>query len=304
MNHLTLADLIAYADPSMDEDRRGAAVEHMDTCPQCRDRFISLHTFRNAVHALEPKVEPFDLTDRCVPTELMGDFLGGRLSREEFATFSSHAAECGMCFERAAYFTHSSVKMTAGVLQMEKTPSRFIEAVTPKRAEISTSAGRLSLAELLRRWLWAPAPAYAFAASVIFFVFVFSYGGQGRVIDLNSNQTFTLYETPKQSGPSFGFSDAGRKVGETGAGLNVTRAVSGDVRFIWNAVSGAGEYFFSLSEIRPSGAIEIYDMKTPSPSVTVKAGTVTPGRAYRWKVTGAAGDDTIFAATGQFTLSD
>lgn len=304
MRHLDLSEIIAYVDPAQDERERERTGAHLAKCLFCRSRLISLSSFRSTLSDLPESLEPFELTEDCVPVELMGDFLGGRLPGEQSAEYSAHVERCDMCFERAAYFSRESVRMAEGVLQMDPTPARYLAAVLPAREE--TAPARQTpgtpVLEVIRRWLASPLPAYAFAAGLLFFMIVWGRGAPSDIADLNSNDLFTLYEAPPLSGPSFGFSDSGRKVGSAEAGLSVERTASGNLRFGWKEVSGAAEYVFSLQEIGPGAAVEIANAKTASTETLVDGALLSPGKAYRWKVAGSTAADRVFIAVGQFTL--
>jgi len=303
MRHPKLSELVAYTDPGMEDDARARVRAHLGFCDRCMDRLISLQTFGTAVRTKSESIsKPFELTEECVPTELMGDFLGDRLPPVERDDYSAHVSDCDICFERAAYFTHSSAKMAEGVLHMEKTPQRYIKAVDKAFEETKPGPRKITTLGLLQSYLSRPVTAYALAASVLFFIAYTNVYKRAGIVSLDSNHVFTVYEAPRQSGPSFGFSDAGRKLGEIDAGLYVKQTGGGQVVFGWKHVKGAGEYRFSLVELRPTTPLEIHSVKTSYPGVTIGKSFLQVGKAYRWRVTGEKGPDKIFIATGQFVF--
>ncbi|MDH4184467.1 MAG: hypothetical protein OEV92_09615 [Nitrospinota bacterium] len=301
--HPGLAELLMFQDAALPPKQREPLADHMRVCAQCRDKIISLLTLKNSLAVAPEDVKPIELSAECVPMELMGDYLGGRLAAGEWERYSTHTQQCDICFERAAYYSHSSVKMTDGVLRMEPTPLRFLQAVAPG-ITIKTNEERITVKESavgrIWRWVTSPIPAYAFAATLFLFL---AFGGRGPlVVDLGSHQAFSIYEPSKSPGPSFGFSDAGRKVGEAGAGLAVN--LSGDaVNFSWNGVEGAEEYRLVISELDPSGPREVVTIKTGQPGAHVDLGQLSPGKAYRWNVHGVRMDNNVFSATGQFAIA-
>ncbi|VAX20258.1 hypothetical protein MNBD_NITROSPINAE04-2702 [hydrothermal vent metagenome] len=299
MTHLELADLIVFSGEPVEGDDRKKIERHLNACALCRSRLISFNTYRAALSGIPENLEPFELTDSCIPTQLMGDFLGGRLPESEYGRYSNHVDDCDYCFERAAFFTHSSAKMAEGALYTQSTPEKFIRAVVPENFK---APPKPSLAVKIRRFFASPAPAYGLAVCLLFFMVFWSRGGPGEVIDLGSGRPFVIYEKPLQSGPSFGFSDAGRKIGEVDAGLNVVKTTDGRARFTWKPVEGADEYHFSLSEVRPNGSGKVYDLDTAAPLVMLDFSTIKTGKAYRWSVRGETGADKVFSAVGLFTI--
>ncbi|MBI5816103.1 MAG: hypothetical protein HZB29_10910 [Nitrospinae bacterium] len=305
MSHLTIAELLRYADPELDESSRVQARGHLEGCHTCRRRFASLMTMRSALFNVSPKLSSAEeLTPSCVPVELMGDYIGARLPQAERAAYSAHMAECDLCFDRAAFFVTSSVRMTEGVLGMAATPARYREAVAPVKRKIAAGKS-VSIWDMLGRWVASPVPAYAFAAALLLFmVFGQAGGGAGKIVALDMDKAFIVYEQPEQAAPSFGFSDAGRKVGESPANLSVDVAGrGGKVRFAWNPVDGAADYNFILMEVSARGVHEIYETKTAEPSVSLDEGKLAAGRVYRWKISGSARDNKVFAAIGQFAYA-
>ncbi len=305
MGHLKLGELIAFADPAMDKDDRKNAQAHLDGCAQCRARFISLQTFRASAMEVPVNLSSFNMSVDCVPTEYMGDFLGGRLPADEYSLYSNHIEQCDTCFERASFFNLSGIRMAEGILNMEPTPARYIEAVAPGKS-VGQAEEPGSFFGKAFDWLRSPVPAYALAASLLFFMIIGSPGGSGDIIDLDSDKMFTLYQAPEHNGQSFGFSDAGRKIGEVDAGLAIRQVSSDLVEFRWNEVDDADEYQFSLQELRSNAPLEIYETTTTEPNVTVAMSMINKRKAYRWSVAGVAdGSDQnkVFTAVGQFAFS-
>ncbi len=303
MEHLIWADLLAYGDPSLKDKEREPVAEHMKSCPTCRDQYISIQSLRSALRKSPPPLIPFVLTEDCIPEELLGDFLGGRLPSSGQTLYSNHTADCDICFERAAYLTWAGAKMTEGMLTMDPTPERYKSiALNRAPAESNASPPSFSLWNVARRWIGSPVPAYAFAASLVFFLFIGTFGSQEGVVSLKGDQVFTLYEKPSHSGQSFGFSDAGRKVGEVDAGLSVSREDDGRFRFGWKPVEGADNYNFYLTRLDTAGAKNFFDTKTNLTEVYTAASLLSPGSVYMWKVTGATETGDIFVAKGQFAL--
>ncbi|VAX16387.1 hypothetical protein MNBD_NITROSPINAE02-33 [hydrothermal vent metagenome] len=303
MEHLIWADLLAYGDPSLKDNERELVATHMKSCPTCRDRYISIQSLRGALKKTPPPFIPFDLTIDCIPEELLGDFLGSRLPSSEQNIYSNHTIACDICFERAAYLSWAGAKMAEGSLAMNPTPERYKAAIL-NRAPAESEAPRPSFSvwNIASRWIKSPVPAYAFAASLAFFVFFGAFGGQEGVVPLTDDQVFTLYEKPSHSGPSFGFSDAGRKVGEVEAGLTVNREDDGRFRFGWKPVEGASDYNFYLTRLDTAGADNFFDTKTALTEVYTGANTLSPGSVYTWRVTGSTQTGDIFVARGQFAL--
>ena len=132
-----LNELLAYADPSLSESGRRKIAAHVSSCEACRKKFISLQTLKNSVTQIPELLVRFDLTPSCIPTEEMGDFLGKRLPDELRNTYSAHIATCEMCFERAAYMSRETVKMTEGVLLMTPTPAKYKNAVLPEHMAVT-----------------------------------------------------------------------------------------------------------------------------------------------------------------------
>jgi len=302
--HMSMLELLMFQDPALPQKDREPLSAHINICAPCREKIISLLTLRSALTLAPEDVKPLELTARCVPTEVMGDFLGGRLPDLDWRAYSAHTEECDICFERAGYFSHSSVKMAEGVLRMEPTPMRFLQAVAPDMARRAPAAVALppreSMSATIIHWVTSPIPAYAFAATLLLFL---AFGGKGpQALDLGSHQSFTIYEPPTSPGPSFGFSDAGRKVGQANAGLTV-KARRGVVDFSWDSVEGASEYRIVINEMDPSGSREILNIKTVQPGASVDLDNFGQGRAYRWSVNGVQQDRNMFSATGQFAIS-
>ncbi|MDH5638356.1 MAG: hypothetical protein OEZ04_07690 [Nitrospinota bacterium] len=302
--HLSMVELLMFQDPALPQKEREPLSDHINTCAPCREKVISLLTLRSALILAPEDVKPLELTARCVPTEVLGDFLGGRLPDLDWRAYSAHTDGCDICFERAAYFSHSSVKMTEGVLRVEPTPLKFLQAVAPgmtsKAPTTEALPSRETKSALILRWVTSPIPAYAFAATLLLFL---AFGGKGpQAMDLGSHQSFTIYEPATSPGPSFGFSDAGRKVGQANAGLTV-KTRRGAVDFSWDSVEGASEYRIVINEMDPSGSREILNIKTFQPGASVDLDNFGQGRAYRWSVNGVQQDRNMFSATGQFAIS-
>lgn len=296
MRHLETAELLAFADPSLKEKERAGAREHMEQCEKCRSAYISLMTLRSAMRSAAGRPRALTLSEGCVPVELMGDFLGGRLPPADSEVYSAHAAECDTCFERAAWFTRSAVRMTEGVLRTGPTPERFKKAVAPGARE----AASLPWRGAVLRWVRSPVPAYAFAASLILFL-LFWPGGHKGVIDIGSDAVYSIYERPERIGPAFGFADSGRKTGEAPAGLMASASGTG-LSFRWAPVEGAKEYSLVLTEL--GGETEkVYKTKTASPEASIPTGVIAENRAYTWKVT-AETDGGIYIASGRFVYVD
>jgi len=304
MSHLSIADLLKYGDAGQDEKARLELRGHLESCHKCRERFISLQTFRSSLYEVSPKIlSEAELVADCVPTELMGDFIGARLASNEQSGFSTHVAGCDLCFERAAYFMNSSIRMTEGVLTMSPTPARYREAVAPAKMSVAAKKS-VSIWDMFIRWAASPVPAYAFAAVLLMFLVFGQQPTSGRIVALDADSSFAMYEQPEQLGPSFGFSDAGRKVGESPANLSVNVSGSdGGLNFTWKAVAGANEYGFTLVEVNAKGVREVLDTKTAKPEMAVDKGKFTPGHVYRWKVSGVTPDNKVFAAVGQFAYA-
>ncbi|MGK7346572.1 MAG: hypothetical protein ACNS63_12275 [Candidatus Nitrospinota bacterium M3_3B_026] len=302
MRHLKTVELLAFADPSFKDKERAGAREHLEQCEKCRSAYISLMTLRSAMRALPESVERFEPSEGCVPVELMGDFLGGRLPAASGEAFSSHVAECDACFERAAWFTRSTVRMTEGVLRMSPTPERFKRAVAPDAAAATSAAEAASLSwrGAVLRWVRSPIPAYAFAASLILFL-LFWPGGQKGVVDIGSDAVYSIYERPERIGPAFGFADSGRKIDEAPAGLMVNESLTG-LSFRWAPVEGAEEYSLVLTELGGE-AEKVYKTKTALPEASIPTGAISANRAYTWKVT-AETDGGIYITSGRFVYLD
>lgn len=304
MKHMTLEELVSYADPSLAESDRRKVAAHFSSCPQCRKRFISLQTFKNAVSQIPAPLEDLVLTADCVPTELMGDFLGRRLQEKEQETFSAHVATCEICFERAAFMTSETVKMTEGVLAMRPTPDHFKNAVLPERKSVAVKKKKISFIDAASRWFTSPIPAYAFAAVLLLFLVIGKTGPDGGFINLAQDSSFSFYEQPAQSGPSFGFSDAGRKVGEKPADLDMEKTAGGDLLFSWEAIEEVATYYFTLFKITASGPLEVYEASVEDNEVIVPMKSITDKTAYRWKVSGITDKNILFSATGHFATTD
>lgn len=306
---LSIASAIAFAGKALDDDRVKEISAHLAVCEKCRGFFAAMQTLRSAGDALvsgtpADAVASDEIAAACVPTETMGDYLGGRLPEEERLAFSAHVAECDQCFDRAAHFMASSARMTRGLLEMETTPRKFRDAVAPREAQAPSVFA--AVRDILRRVVSSPVPAYAFAGVILLVMITGKMGGTGGyVVPLDSDKAYSIYEKPETGGPTFGFSDAGRKVGESGSGLTVERiGKDGRVEFRWNAVKDAEDYSLMIMEITPRGPREIFDTKTPDTSAKVDSALFTKGKAYRWRVTATGGNGRVFVAVGQFALVD
>ena len=302
--HPSLETLIAFQDPALDDKRRAPIQDHLAGCQNCRERLISLLSLRSSM-AAPSQMEPMLQTGpNCVPMELLADFMGGRLEDKEWEIYSAHTEDCDVCFERAAFFSQSSSRMAEGVLRIEKTPERFLKAVAPginlvPPVEKVQKLGE-SLTTRILRWISSPIPAYAFAATLLGFI---AFGDRGvSILELSGPQAFSIYEQPSSPGPSFGFSDAGRKVGEEDAGLDV-KLSGGDIEFLWIPMEGASEYRLIVNELGVAGIQEVVNVITAEPRVVVDAGSFSPRKAYQWSVNGVRPDNMIFTASGQFVLS-
>lgn len=306
---LSVADAVAFAGKGLDDDRVKEISAHLAVCGKCRGRFTAMQTLRSAGAALVSRapadaVASDEIAAGCVPTETMGDYLGGRLPEIGRIAYSAHVAECDQCFDRAAHFTVSSAKMARGLLEMEHTPQKFRDAVAPRN--MRTSSVFAVARDVLWRVASSPIPAYAFAGALLIAMITGRMGGGGGgVVPLESDKTYSIYEKPETGGPAFGFSDAGRKVGETSAGLAVERIVkAGRVEFRWNTVKDAVDYNLMIMEITPRGPKAVFDTKTPDASAKVDASLFVKGKAYRWRVTTTGESGRVFVAVGQFALVD
>jgi anti-sigma factor RsiW len=304
-----MADAVAFAGKALDDDRVTQVAAHLAVCEKCRGLFTAMQTLRSAGASLvsntpADSVASDEIAVGCVPTETMGDYLGGRLPEDERIAYSTHVAQCGQCFDRAAHFTASSARMARGMLETGPTPQRFRDAVAPRDAQAPWVFA--AVRDILRRVVSSPVPAYAFAAALLFVMITGKMGGRGGVVvPLESDKVYSIYEKPETGGPTFGFSDAGRKVGETGAGLTVGRIVKdGRVEFRWNTVKDAADYSLMIMEITPRGPKEVFDTKTPDASAKVDATLFVKGKAYRWRVTATGENGRVFVAVGQFALVD
>lgn len=306
---LSIATAFAFAGKALDDDRVAQVAAHLAACEKCRGLFTAMQTLRSAGASLVSNT-PADsaASDEtpatCVPTETMGDYLGGRLPEDERLAYSTHVAQCGQCFDRAAHFTVSSARMARGMLEMAPTPKRFRDAVAPRYAQAPWVFA--AVRDILRRVVSSPVPAYAFAAVILLVMITGKMGGRGGfVIPLESDKVYSIYEKPETGGPTFGFSDAGRKVGEAGAGLTVERIVKdGRVEFRWNTVKDATDYSLMIMEITPRGPKEVFDTKTPDTAAKVDTTLFVKGKAYRWRVTATGENGRVFVAVGQFALVD
>lgn len=304
---LSMADAIAFAGKAFDDGRAKEVCEHLAACGKCRGLVTAIQSLRSAGGGLAagiPQDAPGsdEIPAGCVPTETMGDYLGGRLPEDERLAYSAHVAECGRCFDRAAHFTVSSAQMARGLMEMETTPQRFRDAVAPHDAPaLSIFAAVL---DVLRRVVSSPVPAYAFAAVVLFVMMTGRMGERGGfAVPLESDKVYSIYEKPETGGPTFGFSDAGRKVGEAGASLTIERvAKDGRVEFRWNAVKDAADYSLVIMEITPHGQKDVFDTKTPDTFAKVDARLFVKGKAYRWRVSAAGENGRMYVAVGQFAL--
>jgi anti-sigma factor RsiW len=306
---LSVATAVAFVGESLDDDRVKEVCAHLAACEKCRGLFTAMQTLRSAGAALvsgtpTDAVGSDEISAGCVPTETMGDYMGGRLPERERNAYSTHVAECGQCFDRAAHVMASSARMARGLLEMEPTPHRYLDAVAPRNA--LTPSMFEAMRDILRRVASSPIPAYAFSGVIFLVMIMGRVGGPvGAVIPLESDKSYSIYEKPETGGPTFGFSDAGRKVGETGAGLAVERiAKDGRVEFRWNAVKDAVDYSLMIMEITPRGPKEVFDTKTPDAFAKVDATLFTKGKAYRWRVTATGENGRVFVAVGQFALGD
>lgn len=305
---LSMADAVAFAGKALDEDRVKQVCAHLAVCEKCRGLFTAMQTLRSAGASLVTGIPADALASDeiavgCVPTETMGDYLGGRLPEDERTAYSAHVAQCGQCFDRATHFMASSARMARGMLEMETTPQRFRDAVAPRIAQAPSIVA--ATLDILRRVVSSPIPAYAFAGVILFVMITGKMGERGgAVIPLDSDKSYSIYEKPETGGPTFGFSDAGRKVGETGAGLTAERVKDGRVEFRWNTVKDAADYSLMIMEITPRGPKEVFDTKTPDTSAKVDSSLFVKGKAYRWRVTAMGERGRVFVAVGQFALGD
>lgn len=301
---LSLAEVIAFSGDAADDDRRKEISAHLSTCEKCRGLFTATQTLRSAGETVVSQIPPTayssdEIPSACIPTETMGDYLGGRLPEDERSRYSAHVKECGHCFDRAAHLTASGARMARGVLEMETTPQHFMDAVAPRVVKRVPAFSHV--ADVLRRAIFSPVPAYAFAAVLLIFMLTGRTGGpSGAVIPLESDKAYFIYEKPEAGGPAFGFSDAGRKVGETGAELIVRQAGGEKVEFRWNPVKGADDYNLMVMELTTRGPKEIFDTKTTDTSATVDANILSKGKAYRWRVTTMGENGRVYLAVGQF----
>tara|TARA_B100000959_G_scaffold32793_2_gene31264 strand:- start:15929 stop:16867 length:939 start_codon:yes stop_codon:yes gene_type:complete len=306
MTHVELIELITFTDPSLDKSKRESVAQHLNICPECRAKLISFNIFKNSFVKLTHRFDTFQLTESCVPEGLMGSCLAGQLSQLEFEKFSNHIIECDICFERAAFFSESENNMTEAVPHMDKTPERFLRAVVPSKKNLQPSQARPtpSISRTIWGWISSPVHAYAVAVSMLVLIFILAPNNTNRILDLNSANEFIIYKSPTTPRLSFGFSDASQKVGSQAAGLVVVAKPNNKVHFSWNTLEKADEYQFILQEINTSGPKKIYDIKTPSSFVEIDLNSITPGKAYRWIVTGSIGAGKLFATKGQFTLTN
>ncbi|MBF0170542.1 MAG: hypothetical protein HQK87_05570 [Nitrospinae bacterium] len=300
---LPLGDLLSLADPGLSPERRAELTGRLAASTDERARLIGLLSLKNGLKKAAPPLPiPFELTDACVPTEEMGDFLGGRMPTAEREVYSRHVADCDPCFERAAFFTASSAAMTGGVMAMEKTPARFRAALVPDYADApvaSPLARRIGPSPVARmgRWLASPLPAYALAATLL--IALVAGPKTPGLTEYQGESSFSLYELDPQGGASFGFSDTGRLVGESVADLSARRADNGDVTLGWRPVEGADRYLVTVTRLTPKGPVDLLELPATEPTVTIPAASLAPGELYRYRIAGTAGER-LFAATGQF----
>ncbi len=302
--HLSVAQLLEFADARTD-DKKGRALnkEHLGSCAICREKLISLQSLKFGLNDATDNTKELVLTNECIPTELMGDFLGNRLPSHEKQVYSNHVAGCDTCFERAASFSWSSSKMTEGVLAMsgiggkyKQTAYDLVKGTSPATKQTSSFLDRIA------GWIASPAPAYAFAVVLLLFMVVGPWGTQTSLTDLGSDNLFAFYEKPTHSGPSFGFADAGRKIGEVPASLSVKNSGE-EFLFTWADLENARGYNIKLFKITTGGLVEVYEGSTTEATAMVPAYMISDSLAYRWKVTGETDNGKIFTAEGQFMLA-
>jgi len=301
--HLSVAQLLEFADArTSDEKGRARGKMHMDSCAICREKLISLQSFKFGLNDATSNVKELVLTNECIPTEIMGDFLGNRLPADEKKTYSTHVAGCDICFERAAYFSWSSAKMTEGILAMSGIGAKYKQtAYDLVKGTSSTPEQTSSFIDRIARWVSSPAPAYAFAVVLLLFMVAGPWGTKTNLTDLGSDNQFSFYEKPTHAGPSFGFADAGRKIGEAPAALSVKNSGE-DFLFSWAHLKNARVYNIKLFRITTGGPVEVYEGSTTEATATVPAHMISDNLAYRWKVTGETDNGKIFMAEGQFVL--
>jgi len=302
-NHLQLAQLLAYADPALTEEARSEMASHISCCSDCRDQFIAIQNLKVNLDNSRHSIDSISITNKCVPDDLMGDFLGNRLPLPERESFSAHLLNCDGCFERAAFYTTATLKMTDALLVMEKTPDHFKEAVLPQKGgtQQATPSPLSGLIETIRSIFRSPIPAYGFAATLLLFLVVGSPSPQRTLVPL-SGGSFSLYAIPAQSGPSFGFSDAGQKTGESAANFSVT--LDDKLTLRWDAITGATRYTVTIAAIANDGtATEIYAGSVADPALSIDSAPLQSGTLYRYRVTGQSGES-IFVGAGQFALAE
>ncbi len=302
---IPLSDLLALTDPGLSPERRAALTARLSNDTD-RARLVGLVSLKNALKKSAPALPtPFELTDACIPTDEMGDFLGGRMPETERRRYATHVAECDPCFERAAFFTTSSAAMTGGMMTMEKTPAHFKAAILPNGSSSVDNVIPLMASQPSRkgigRWLASPVTAYALAATLL--VALVTGGNGPNVTPYESDAGFSLYETDPTGGPSFGFADTGRLVGEQEAGLTVTGDGDGGVTLSWAPVEGADRYLIAVSRLTPKGPRDLLEMSATEPSVAIPADKLAAGELYRYRIAGTTGDR-LFVATGQFGLTE
>lgn len=302
--NLPLADLLSLADPSLSKERRAELTQRLSASADARDRLIGLMSLKNGLKKTAPaNVAPYDLTDACIPTEEMGDFLGGRMPETERIAYSAHVAECDPCFERAAFFTASTTAMTAGMMTMEKTPAHFKAALLPGATVAEPTPFPLRKGPAPKpavvRWLSSPITAYAMAATLL--IALVTGNGGSKVIPYESDASFSLYETTPAGGPSFGFSDTGRLVGNVDAGLTVESDGAGGVSLHWAPVEGADRYMVTLTRLTAKGPKDVLELTATEPMVTIGAASLAQGELYRYRIAGTSGDR-LFVAAGQFGI--
>ncbi len=311
MKHLTLVEILkALNDPS-------SAGEHLNECDVCLKRFTALKEFQSsAKHAGFLKIKKTDECPESHSTEDLAAVIEGIVTGAEAQKIKKHIAECDRCFDYASYYASEKTAMEKAMTLEFKdavTPEKFKEAAlavgqsephkTEAAPEIATvpQKAQWRIPQSIARFIFPPLPAYVAAA--VFLVSFYISAPVMRVIIQGGQANYAVYRSSAEDMPFLYFGQSAERLGELQAGMSVTPSSRG-LRFRWDEVEGAGNYYFILQETRNGVPRTIRQFATAKREVFLPRGIFTENASYKWISAGLLPGNRRFMASLEFRLTD
>ncbi len=308
MKHLTSVELLkAVNDPSNSS-------EHLNECDECLKRFTALKEFQSSAKHTG-FLKKTDESPECHSTEDLAAAMEGIADGAEAQKIKRHIAECDRCFDHASYYAAEKTAMEKAVAQEFKdavTPEKFTEAAlallkkpakTKTAPEIEEFAQKPQwrIPQSIARFIFPPLPAYVAAA--VFFVSFYISAPVMRVIIQGGQANYSVYRSTAEELPYLYFGQSAERLGDLQAGMSVTPSSRG-LRFQWDEVKGAENYYFIVQEIRNGVPRTIRQFTTKKRELFLPRGVFTENASYRWISAGLLPENRRFMASLEFRLAD